>query len=106
LRHEVEKVSIGTPVVYGLVGPKALDKVNILYCAKFFEYFYRFPSLKSAFTPIKELSTIMLKGKWVPIPTPIIFFLIELNCLQFFYHFFFWVKKLGDLNSQFLSAEF
>lgn len=33
LRHEVEKVSIGTPVVYGLVGPKAIDKVNIIYCA-------------------------------------------------------------------------
>jgi len=48
----------------------------------------------------------MLKGKWVPIPTPIIFFLIDLNSLQFFYLFFFWVKKLGDLISQFLSAEF
>jgi hypothetical protein len=37
----VEKVSTGTPVVCGLVGPKGFDKVNLSICAslKIFTFF-------------------------------------------------------------------
>jgi hypothetical protein len=88
----VEKVSIGTPVVYGLVGPKVIDKVNFNFlCTKFFLNFSKnwcfiFYSLTVAtateevlkyfkyeilFLNIRRSCAKRLKGKWVKIPIPI-----------------------------------